>query len=172
MKRLLGVVLFAACVLGAIQLAAADTKTKTDSRTDASPNSVDLVSASAGHRGKRKLRHTVKLDGPVDDSIANLQVILQMNVKGNGDCEFEIFWPPKGKSKLVRCGIGFTNKNAVVSQPSPKTLRFTFPKRLIGSPAKYGWRLVTRDEGAGGDILDSLPDEKHGNPVYVIHKLR
>lgn len=173
MKRAsLGFVVCGAFLLGTLQFAGADSKSRTDSRTDATPNSVDIISASAGHKGKSKLSHTVKLDGAVSESDPNLQIILQMNISGNLDCEREIIWPPRGRTHIVHCGLGPIAKFATISQPTPRTLRFVFNKRAVGSPAKYGWRVISRNGGPGGADLDSLPNEKGGKPVYVRHKLR
>ncbi len=173
MKRaLLGSVVCGAFLLGTLQFAGADSKSRTDSRTDATPNSADIISATAGHKGKSKLSHTVKLDGAVSESDPSLQILLQINISGNRDCEREIIWPPKGRTQVIHCGVGEVPKFATIAHPNPKTLKFVFAKRAIGSPAKYGWRVITRDNGPGGADLDSLPNDKGGKPVYVIHKLR
>jgi hypothetical protein len=161
-----------AVLVGMLQFAGADTRTRTDSRTDATPNSADIISATAGHRGKSRLVHTVKFDGAISTTDPNLQIVLQINTEGDLDCEREIIWPPKGSTHIVHCGQGPIAKLAAISRPTPRTMRFVFKKGAIDSPARYGWRVITRNGAPGGADLDYLPDQKGGKPVYIRHKLR
>lgn len=170
MKRALFGLIIATLLLGTIQLAAADSKSITDSHTDATPNSADIISAKVDHTDDGKLRHTVKADAPFDDS-GKGQILLQFNLDSDGSCEREFIWPPNGDTDMIRCGIGPSDRSGTISQPSPNTLRFVFRKSALNSPSRYGWRVISKECPGKCLLLDAAPNQNGDNPVYVRHNL-
>lgn len=151
-------------------LAGADSKSIDDPDDDAAVESLDVVKATAGHKGKSKLVHTVTLDSPLAQE-AGHQILLQMNTDKDGDCEKEFIWPPSGDATLIKCGIGETPKGGKISEPAENKLKITFKRKVIGNPKKYGWRIETRVCDGDCTDVDFAPDEDGGNRVYVKHKL-
>ena len=171
MKRFgFGVALVAAVVMGSA-LAGANSKEILDSSTDASPDSLDVVEATAGHKGKSKLVHTVATHDMLSEQDGH-QILLQMNTDKDEDCEKEFIWPPSGEATLIKCGVGETPKAGKITEPLPNVLKFTFKRKVIGNPKKYGWRIETRICPQPCTDVDFAPDEDGGGPVYVKHKLR
>lgn len=169
-RTFLGVAITGSLVLGLLQFAGADTKSITDSDTDASSNSFDVVSANATHNDDGKLQHTVKFDAPIDGT-GDGQILLQFNLDEDRACEREFIWPPAGSSPVIRCGVGPTDKNGNITQVAPNKLRFVFRKGAILSPDKYGWRVITKECPGLCDTIDAAPDQDGDKQVYVRHNL-
>jgi hypothetical protein len=170
MKRTLVGLVVGTLALGGLQLAGANTKTIEDPDTDATPNSVDIVSATAGHTDDGKLRHIVKVDAPLNDDTTR-QILLQFNLDDDRDCEREFIWPPSGHRPMIRCGVGATEKEGTISQPGPKTLKFVFRKGVLGSPDVYRWRVISKECAGKCDTIDAAPDQNGDNQVYVRHRI-
>jgi hypothetical protein len=170
MKRaLLGFVAFGVLLFGVLQLAIADSRSITDSDSDATPNSLDIVSATAGHEDG-KLRHTVTTDAPLNKD-SDAQVLLQIDFEGSSKCERELIWPPSGSSRVIHCGLGPTSKRGTISHPSPRTLKFVFSKNAVDVTDKYGWRVITRKCPESCPIVDSAPNQDGNRVVYIRHRL-
>lgn len=170
MKRAIFGIIIGTLLLGTIQLAAADSDSITDSDSDATPNSFDIVSATVGHTDDGKLRHTVKVDAPLNDS-GEAQILLQFNLDEDRACEREFIWPPTGERPVIRCGVGATEKDGTISQAGPKTLRFVFRKGAVLSPDRYGWRVISKECPGKCLLLDAAPNQNGENAVYVRHNL-
>ena len=168
--RLLTASVVVGSLLGVPNIAGADRKSITDSQTDATPNSADIISARVDHTDDGKLRHTVKFDAPVDGS-GEGQILLQFNLDADRSCEREFIWPPSGDTDMIRCGIGPSDRSGTISKPRPNTLRFVFRKSALSSPDRYGWRVITKKCGGKCPLIDAAPNQNGDNPVYVRHNL-
>jgi hypothetical protein len=164
----LGIVIAGALLFGALDFAGADSNSVTDPSGDSTGgDKVDIVAAKVRHTdGGKTLTHQVKLAEGFSES-PGFQVLLQMNVDADKDCDREIIWPPGGTVKMTRCGEGAGRKRATVTHPKPDTLKFTLKPGAIGDPDKYGWRFATRESAAGADY-DAVPSFNG----YIKHRLR
>ena len=133
------------------------------------------MKATAGHTGKRKLVHTVKMDGALPAELGDYQVSVQFSLDGDRDCEREFNASALGKTPLIKCGVGEGSKSARVTKPSPKTLKFTFKTAaIIGNRDRYKWRVRTRECPGGPPCpadADSAPNDAPGGVRYVTHRL-
>ncbi len=156
-----------------LALAGANRDRVKDPSGDSSEPGLDVASATVKHKGKKTLVHTVKMAGPLPTDLSDDFITLQLNLDRDRDCESEFRPPPFGRNPLIRCGVGVTSKFGRVSKPNGRTLKYSFKKRLIGSPRKYGWRiLVSSNCQTSCEQVDSLPDERIlGQARYVKHKL-
>jgi len=165
-----GLVSAVVLVLGA-GLAGADSKKISDSSSDAATESLDVIQATARHKGKKRLVHTVTVEQPLDEQPGH-QILLQMNTDKDGDCEKEFIWPPSGDVSLIKCGVGETPKAGKITERTPSSLKFVFKRKVIGNPKKYGWRIETRICPQPCTDVDFAPDQDGTDPVYVKHKLK
>jgi hypothetical protein len=173
MKRtVLGATLVTVATLVILQLAYADKASFTDPSTDASPPSSDIVAAKVKHAKNGDLIHSVQLEGSLAEGPPDSQVLLQFDLGGDPQCEFEFIWPPAGESHLVQCGVGPKRKTGKIKQVGDDTLKFTFDPKVIGNPDSYRWRMMTRGCGGECSVIDAFPDERDGKQVYKKHKLR
>lgn len=176
MRRLAGIGLAAIVGLGTmIGVAGADRKAITDPSGDSTSSGFDIVKATAKHKGERKLIHTMKLAGPLEEDLSDYQFSLMLNIDGDRDCEREFHAPPIGRNPMVRCGVGETNKFGKVTQPNARTLVYTFKRAtILGQKRKYKWRMRVRPCPGGppcGDEVDAAPNDAPGGLKYVTHKL-
>jgi hypothetical protein len=177
MKRTVAIAIGAVVAFGSLLgLAGADRKAITDPSGDSTGPGFDIVKATAKHRGERKLVHTLKMAGPLEEDLSDYQFTLMLNVDGDPDCEREFHAPPIGRSPMVRCGIGDTSKFGRVTKPNARTLVYTFKRAtVIGGKRKYKWRMRIRPCPGGppcGDEIDAAPDDRPaGGLKYITHKL-
>lgn len=176
MRRLAAIGVTVTVGFGAmIGVAGADRKVVTDPSGDSTSPGFDIVKATAKHKGRRKLIHTIRMAGPLAEDLSDYQITLQLNIDGDPKCEREFHVPPLGRNPMVRCGIGDTSKFGRVTKPNPRTLKFIFKRKsIIGNKDKYKWRTRVRPCPGGppcADEIDAAPNDSPTGPRYVKHKL-
>ena len=176
MRRVAGVTVGAAVAFWSVfGLAGADRKSVSDPAGDSTTPGFDIVKATAKHKGERKLVHTLKMAGPLEENLDDYQITLQINLDRDSDCKREFHVPPLGRNPMVRCGVGDTSKFGRVTKANPRTLVFTFARRaIIGSKDWYKWRTRVRPCPGGppcAEEIDAAPDDGPGGPRYVTHRL-
>jgi hypothetical protein len=174
----------AALTLGLVASGSANSGSVRDPAGDVAGNppgansAYDLVGATFGHKGKRKLVHTAALKGKAGDPIRGdpfpLLLIDVPKKQFSPGCDYFVSTsPPASAGKpwvghVFRCSIGAAPAKvgwAKITKANAHTIKYVFARKAIGKPRKYRWALAFG--GSGGILFDRLPDTG-----FKVHRLR
>ena len=171
------IALSAVTALALTGLAVANTKTVQDEKLVGKfASDLDIKSASAGHAGRR-LAHKVELYGAIPDRFSGMVCVQVLSRRspsaGPGPAQAQedararsicIQNKKQTRVPVVKMATGKTTGHARVRYPDPRTVRFVFTKRSIGSPARYFWRADTAFETDKRN--GPCPESQHGYSCF------
>lgn len=150
-----------------------------DERADASSSFdyCDVLTATAGHKGKRVLVHSVKLAAPNVGKFASMSLYINTKGKANGGAGSSYGAEYVAQAEgILNVKTGKFHRGGVTGSVNKSGTKYTLKikKNAFGSPKKYGWMAFGP---ACGDGTDSAPGigpvfSTAFEPVFKIHKTK